>query len=76
MKRKMSAYLNDAFIVNVLVDDSLMYLDHSIGLWLENRDISDALRFATGVRRSYHVFAGIFFTDCNRRKEFSKNIKL
>lgn len=65
----MTVYLNDIFIMDILVDDSLVYFDHSIGLWLENRDIGDALRFATGVRGSYHVFAGIFFTDCNVNRE-------
>lgn len=57
----MTHYLDDTFILDVLVDDSFMYLDHSIGLWFENGNVSDALRFATGVRRSYHVLAGIFF---------------
>lgn len=59
------SYLDDTFILNVFVNDSLMHFDHSIRFWFKNRDISDTLRFATGVRCSYHVFASIFFFDYN-----------
>lgn len=50
--------------MDVLVDDGLVYLDHRIGLRLENRDVSDALSLTTGICCSYHVFTDILVTDC------------